>query len=145
LSAVLQLRIQYYLSHPHSFFLDSDSIHIVGLNNGGLGRSCAIHDVCGSAITEGSILCLRHVVTCRGDELHAYLFFAGNLSCKVGFAAKQQAEDAAAELDGTYLRVQSVVTCNNEDISCRRRMYKNYGSAQAVIIEYIDAVSESYE
>jgi hypothetical protein len=62
-------------------------------------------------------------------------------ACKVGVAAKQHAEDAAAELDGTYLRVQSVATCNNEDISYRCRMYKNYGSAQAVIIKYADAVS----
>jgi len=64
------------------------SIHIVGLTNGGLGRNCDVHDVCGSAVVCGSILVLRCVVSVRGDELHAFLVKDGIDTCKVGFAAK---------------------------------------------------------
>ena len=63
-------------------------LHIVGLTNSGLGQNCGVHDVCGSAVVCGSIIVLRHVVSVRGDELHAFLVQDGIDTCKVGFAAK---------------------------------------------------------
>ena len=45
-----------------------------------------------------------------GSELHAFLVKDGHISCKVGFAAKVHAEENAADLDGAFLRVISVVT-----------------------------------
>ena len=112
----------------------SSNIHLVGLNNGGLGRSCEVHSVCGSSVVVGSIITLKKTQTARGSELHAFLVKDGYISCKVGFAAKVHAEENADDLDGAFLRVISVMTQQNEYVGDRRRMYRNYGSAQATII-----------
>ncbi len=119
------------------------SIHIVGLTNGGLGRNCDVHDVCGSAVVCGSILVLRCVVSVRGDELHAFLVKDGIDTCKVGFAAKKHAEKDAEFLDGLFLRVTKVITKESVAVEDRRRMYQNYGSAQAIIITKRKALIES--
>ena len=112
------------------------NVHHVGLNNnnGGLGRSCEVHSVCGSSVVVGSIITLKKFQTARGSELHAFLVKDGHISCKVGFAAKVHAEENAVDLDGAFLRVISVVTQQNEYVGDRRRMYRNYGSTQATII-----------
>ena len=112
----------------------SSNIHLVGLNNGGLGRSCEVHSVCGSSVVVGSIITLKKFQTARGSELHAFLVKDGHISCKVGFAAKVHAEENADDLDGGFLRVISVVTQQNEYVGDRRLMYRNYRSAQATII-----------
>jgi hypothetical protein len=114
--------------------LYSSNVHLVGLNNGGLGRSCEVHSVCGSSVVVGSIVTLKKFQTVRGNELHAFLVKDGHISCKVGFAAKIHAEENADNLDGAFLRVISVVTQQNECVGDRRRMYRNYGSAQATVI-----------
>jgi hypothetical protein len=75
--------------------LYSSNVHLVGLNNGGLGRSCEVHSVCGSSVVVGSIVTLKKFQTVRGNELHAFLVKDGHISCKVGFAAKIHAEENA--------------------------------------------------
>jgi hypothetical protein len=85
-------------------------------------------------VVVGSIVTLKKFQTVRGNELHAFLVKDGHISCKVGFAAKIHAEENADNLDGAFLRVISVVTQQNECVGDRRRMYRNYGSAQATVI-----------
>ncbi len=58
----------------------------------------------------------------------------GHSSCKVGIAAKVNAEENADDLDGALFYVISVVTQQNEYVRERHCMYRNYGSAKATII-----------
>jgi hypothetical protein len=112
------------------------------LTNGGAGHNSNKHNVYGSAVTSGSVLLLKCIVTFRGDELHALLVKDGIPTCKVGFAAKQHREKSAAELDGMLLRVKNVNSQDTIDVGNLHRMYRNYGSAQAVVISETDALSE---
>ena len=54
--------------------LYSSNVHLVGLNNGGLGRSCEVHSVCGSSVVVGSIVTLKKFQTERGlSFMHFWL------------------------------------------------------------------------
>jgi len=127
MALITHIKISNILSHLYF------GIHIVGLTNGGLGRNCDMHDVCGSTVYSESIIVLRRVVSVRGDELHAFLVRDDLDTCKVCFAAKCHTEKDAEFLDGLFLRVTSVST-TDAAVEDRHRMYTNYGSAQAIII-----------
>jgi hypothetical protein len=75
--------------------------------------------------------------------LHAFLVKDCIDTCKVGFAAKKHAEKDAEFLDGLFLRVTKVITKESVAVEDRRRMYQNYGSAQAIIITKRKALIES--
>ena len=118
---ITHIIISIILSRPYF------GIHIEGLTNGGLSCNCDMHDVYGSAVYSGSIIVLRHVVSVRGDELHAFLVRDGLDTCKVGFAAKCHAEKDAEFLNGLFLQVTSIITTESAAVEDRHRMYTNYG------------------
>ena len=103
----------------------SSNIHLVGLNNGGLGRSCEVHSVCGSSVVVDCIITLKNFQTESGSELHAFLVKDGHISYKVGFARKVHADENADDLDGAFLRVIFVGTQQSEYLGDWCHMYRS--------------------
>ena len=71
----------------------SVKIEIVGLFEGGHGRSCDNHDVCGEIVTLNKILRLRSVVITndqgkKENAVAAYARHGGKGDCRVGFLRK---------------------------------------------------------
>jgi hypothetical protein len=92
-----------------------------------------VHDVCGSAVVCGSIIVLRHVVSVRGDELHAFFVQDGIDTCNVGLGAKNMQR-----------KMQNfLMDCFFEFLEDRRRLCTNYRSSQAIIISKRKALIES--
>ena len=58
---------------------------VVGLSASENGRSCDRHPICGSVVTEGSVLRARHVELPTGGAMAVHLIEDGIESCRVGF------------------------------------------------------------
>ena len=84
------------------------------------------------------VLSLSGVMSCMPSWSKMALIHARSV-----LQQKKHAEKDAEFLDGLFLRVTKVITKESVAVEDRRRMYQNYGSAQAIIITKRKALNES--
>lgn len=107
--------------------MNTQRLKIVGLTNGGDGRSCVDHDICGKEVTVGSVLIAtkQHNI-CKGEECVDIVLFMG--SCKVGYIAKEMVLYADL-LHNKRIEVITVTSAMDGEINRRYHYYQNYGCA----------------
>ena len=112
--------------------MNTRRVKIVGLTNGGDGRSCADHDICGEEVTVGTVLvAMKQHNTRNGEECIDIALFMGK--CKVGYVAKEMVP-YADQLHNKQIEVYTVFSAADGGVNRRYNHYQNYGCAFGSLI-----------
>lgn len=131
---VSQRRISYLMSkHP-----DEPLVEIVGIEEGGRGRSCEIHTVCGSALELDSVVRFRliHILNDRREEEKAigvYWVTDGIDRCLVGFLPRHCIKHASY-YNGRVAQIVQFLS-KDDNPSLRQRSYRKLGMCMAAFLQ----------
>jgi hypothetical protein len=114
------------------------TVEVVGIEASSNGRSCHMHDVCGSVIEEDTVLRIRKVqiVNVLGKEetaLAAYHLSDGIDQCCVGFLQRHFVSHALT-FDGALAQVTEVYSITSDSAIKRKKCRHNMGCCLASLI-----------
>ena len=113
------------------------TVEIVGISMNDRGRSCEEHDVCGSVLTEDSIVRFRKTqVIIDGREQSAiagYWVSDGIDRCRIGFLPKHLVKHWE-QYEGVLAQVTDIYSDDNESPHKRRKHHQNKGCCTAALI-----------
>jgi hypothetical protein len=119
-------------THPEGIVVD-----IVGIEEPSRGRSCELHDVCGSNLILDCVVRIRKVQIVNDDgreetALAAYWVTDGVDLCRVGFLPRHYIKQAD-KFDGKLAQITEFLYVS-ENPSERRLSHRNRGMCRAAVI-----------
>ena len=126
------------------------TVEVVGIEANSQGRSCELHETCGSLVEEDVVLRLRKVqVVVEGKEetaIAAYIVSDGVDGCRVGFLKRHMVKHWL-KYEGSLIQVTEVFSGASESPTKRRLYHHNIGCCVAAVISSLpsEGVKESEE
>jgi hypothetical protein len=126
------------------------TVEIVGIERGDRGRSCEEHDVCGTVVTEDTLLRLRkEQILVDGQEetaIACYWVTDGIDRCRVGFLKRHMVKHSG-RFDGALVQVTKVYSADPRvsDTAERRMHLQNHGCALGAVVSAVDDIKKNRE